>query len=428
MIGLGGHVGRQASQWKRPKRSVAKVVVALGALASACGGTDAPNAGPRVLRVGQDYESIQDAVDDAEPDDLVLIGPGTYREAVTVATPRLTIRGTDRNAVVLDGAGELIDGFRVTADRVVIENLTVRNYLINGVIFSAEEPGAYKAEDAQSGPVGWRASYVTASNNGLYGLYALGTGPGQFDHNYASGSPDSGIYVGQCRDCGAIVRDNVAEANAIGYENTNASGVIVAGNVFQKNRVGITINSADTEQLAPQAGGTIVANRIVDNDNPDTPETQGGFGVGVAVAGGRDNSIERNVVTGHPGAGVVLVDQDGYEPTGNSVVDNSMSGNALDLLLASTVGAAGPNTSNCFDNGATSTRPDGLEDALPCDKAAGRVVPVPFDLPAAPAGIDYADVALPPRQPQMPGEVDSWTAPAARPSPPDLSTITVPAT
>ena len=36
------------------------------------------------LRVPDDYETIQGAVDDADPGDLVLVSPGVYEEAVTV--------------------------------------------------------------------------------------------------------------------------------------------------------------------------------------------------------------------------------------------------------------------------------------------------------------------------------------------------------
>jgi hypothetical protein len=57
------------------------------------------------LRVPDDYATIQEAVDAAQPGDLVLIGPGTYHEAVIVETDDIVIRGTDRNEpfTALDG-------------------------------------------------------------------------------------------------------------------------------------------------------------------------------------------------------------------------------------------------------------------------------------------------------------------------------------
>src|SRR5256885_2066500 len=66
-----------------------------------------------VLRVPEDYPTIQGAAKAAKPFDLISIAPGIYNEAVIVRTPNLTIRGRDRNGVILDGKFNLDDGFEV---------------------------------------------------------------------------------------------------------------------------------------------------------------------------------------------------------------------------------------------------------------------------------------------------------------------------
>ena len=68
------------------------------------------------------------------------------------------------------------------------------------------------------------ASYLTAYRNGDYGIYAFDSQWGQFDHSYASGSPDAGFYIGQCNPCHAVITDVVAEYNQLGYSGTNSSG------------------------------------------------------------------------------------------------------------------------------------------------------------------------------------------------------------
>ena len=69
--------------------------------------------------------------------------PGIYDEAVDVTTDDLTIRGLDRDGVVLDGDFELANGIRVLgADGVAVENLTVQNYTANGVFWTGVDGSA----------------------------------------------------------------------------------------------------------------------------------------------------------------------------------------------------------------------------------------------------------------------------------------------
>src|ERR1700680_4447717 len=68
-----------------------------------------------VLRVGSyrgtsgQFQTIQAAVNAAQPGDWILIGPGDYHEhgalndGVLVTTPNIHIRGMDRNRVIVDG-------------------------------------------------------------------------------------------------------------------------------------------------------------------------------------------------------------------------------------------------------------------------------------------------------------------------------------
>ena len=77
-----------------------------------------------VLKVGKNeqYTTIQDAVDSANTGDLVLISPGVYNESVTVTTSYLTLRGTDRNKVIIDGEFMRENGIQIyETDGVTVE-------------------------------------------------------------------------------------------------------------------------------------------------------------------------------------------------------------------------------------------------------------------------------------------------------------------
>jgi parallel beta-helix repeat protein len=376
----------------------------------ACGeGTDGDGDGEgsdsaKVIRVPQDKKTIQEAVDDSEDGDLVLVSPGTYAESVTVEEnrPNITIRGTDRNAVILDGQrASLVNGITIRADGVAVENLTVRHYAVNGVVWSPSSE--YRSEDYLEG---WRGSYITAHNNGLYGVYAVRAHNGRFDHIYASGHPDSGIYVGQCTACAAVVTESVAERNAVGYKDTNASGVEVTKLELRDNRIGASISSNLKEAEAPQSGGTFSGNVVEDNDNAQAPAGGQGFGAGIVVSGGADNTIEENRVSGQP-VGIAVVNADdkagGFRSTGNSITGNQAKGNGWDLYLAVGADSGG----NCFaGNGPRRTFPPKIESKTPCGQNAPLAGIAPA-LPGSPPGVPYLRVQPPGAQQSMPGDVEA---------------------
>ncbi len=393
------------------------------------------------LRVPDDYPTIQEAVDAAAPGSLILIGPGTYNEAVDVTTNDLVLRGTDRNEVVLDGEFELENGVRVLgADGVAVENMTAKNYTRNGFFWT-------------TGVDGFRASYVTAIRNGDYGVYAIASRNGIFEHSYASGSPDAGFYVGQCYPCNVLIDDVVSEFNGLGYSGTNSGGdLTIVNSVFRHNRAGIVPNSGSYEGCAPERNSTIVGNLIYSNNNVETPAISAAvtaLGNGILTSGGVGNLIERNRVWDHDIAGIALVPfpeenpiapipEDpptdciaNAEPAAPEVVadlpelmlwpaeENVVRGNVVsdsreaDLVLVSTAESG----NRLCENEHSTTLPADLETVAPCDGDLGELDPAAtarfLELVERekPGPIPYEEVDLPDPGPQeqMP---DAETAPA----------------
>ncbi|MGB3054967.1 MAG: right-handed parallel beta-helix repeat-containing protein [Acidimicrobiales bacterium] len=434
---------------------------------SATSTTEATGGEGAVLRVPEDHETIQAAVDAAKPGDMVLVGKGVYEEAVDVETDDVTIRGVDRNEVILDGGFELENGIRVLdTDGVVVENMTARNYVSNGFFWTGSDR--------------YRGSYLTAYRNGDYGIYAFDSYHGQFDSSYGSGSPDAGFYIGQCFECDAVLDNVVSEYNGLGYSGTNSGGELyIVNSTFRNNRAGIVPNSGSYELCYPGRSNVIVGNIIHDNNYMDGPGIDVSLlaqGNGILLAGSINNTVERNLVFNHDKAGIAafpfpeedasdeppavdeldipcvetLDDEIPTEPvglvmwnaTGNRIVGNVIEASGQADLASGTLSIEDGDLTtaelnNCFSgNTFTTSAPTDLEKLAPCDGtgSGGDFEAGAFDLmgliasqPAKPPKDSYKTTPEPGLQPSMP---DAETAPHPRfegPEKPDVASIEVPA-
>jgi hypothetical protein len=419
--------GTAARPGRSPRRRlVLTLLLAVALLAASCGDDDTTTTAEpthTVRNVPDDYPTIQEAVDAADPGDLVLIGPGTYAEGVVVQTEDLVIRGTDRNEVILDGGYETENGIIIFSDGVAVENMTVRNYTSNALFWT----GDYEAERTLTG---YRASYITAHNNGNYGIYAFNATKGQIDNSYGSNSPDSGFYIGQCNPCDALIVDILSENSMLGYSGTNSTGVTIARSEFRNNYLGVVPNSQDGEELAPNAGTTLIGNYIHDNNNAEVPGNNDdfriGLGTGVILIGVENNVVERNTIVDNHRFGVIILPWIGevfggstWEVVDNRVVDNYIRGAeegadiALGLIDSASTGG------NCFaDNDFETSLPEDLETIAPCEGEAGSgfaTIDQYIDrFPQGPEYLDYQDMPAP--------ELDFENMPDAASAPPQPAT------
>jgi nitrous oxidase accessory protein NosD len=417
------------------------LVAALGGCATDGDAEPTNTSSATTVRVPADAATIQQAVDEVPEGGLVLVSPGTYPEEVTVSTKNITLRGLDRDGVIIDGEGLRANGIQVIADGVRVQNLTVTRHTFNGVLVTGMHDengpqahnlnGYQKLDPAKFPPLQrFEVDHVTATNNGLYGIYAFNSQNGVLSNNYASGSADSGFYVGQCQECSILVSGNVAERNAIGYENANASdSVVITGNRFSGNRVGLTLLSWYQEAFVPQRGATVVGNVISDNNSADSPaQAQGGFGIGVGLSGAQSDVLERNVISGNSVSGVQLSNTEDIATTATRLTDNALSGNGVDV--ADIAATRSPTTTTCIT-------PDAGLSLLPVDLAAscsaGASVGVAVsELPQvqAPAGVSFLKVGQPVPQPNLDGDLTAVPEALPKTGPAgsfDSSSVTLPA-
>jgi plastocyanin len=381
---------------------------------------DGAGGGPRLRKVPADYPTIQKAVDAAHAGDVVLVSPGIYREQVSVTKDDITIRGLDRNRTIVDAEFKRPMGILVQdADNVVLENITARYATLNNIYWTGVD--------------GFRGSYLTSYNSGDYGVYSFASQHGVIEDSYASGSRDSGFYIGQCKPCHQVIRRIKATRSGLGYSGTNAGGdlVLTDSEWFDNYGGGITPNTLDSEENPPQADIVITNNYVHDNQNTSAPYKDPAFaavyGMGIADMGGDKNLIENNRVENHKYFGIILQPIPGLgpskdpipvNPTGNlyrvndSVVrNNKVSGSGVaDLALGAPSGSG-----NCFAGNTFGTSlPVAIETAYGCggpgsqtgggDPAVTAVVTQNVAL--AESGVlapgDWKTQPVPPAQPNMP--------------------------
>jgi hypothetical protein len=390
--------------------AVAVIVAALGV----AGSGQAASTGCRTLVVTKGtasyahYSTIQAAVNHARPCDWILIAPGVYPETVAIKTPRLHLRGLDRNRVIVDGRHRRgVNGIEVQkADGVWIENLTVRNFDLDPKTHEEGNQIWWNGgdESGQVGASGWYGNYLTAYDTGIqgsYGLFVSNSVRGEWDHVYASGFSDSGLYVGACPDCHGTVSHALVENNQMGYSGTNAGGhLIVQDSVFRHNAVGVgpnslpndapppqlgTCNSGENTSPTPEISSTKIArctifrrNRIYENNNLTAPANsfviQEGWGVGLFAFGTYGDLFIDNTIYGNRNFGILAVENPvPFPPTpktvyfqlqGNRFEHNTVrDGKYANIGMAGGIFGEQNSVNNCFTRNVYKT-------SLPADLSA----------------------------------------------------------
>ncbi len=244
-------------------------------------------------------ESIQAAVDAAKAGALIQIEPGTYSESITVNKAGIKLVGLTVNGagVVIQNPGDEEDGIVVNdaGDGFTLQNVTVKNFEENGVVLDSVD--------------NFKISYVTAIDNGEYGIFPVHSSQGLIDHCIVSGHSDTGIYVGQSDD--VRMQFNTAYGNVNGLEIENSSNVTAAYNNSYDNVAGILIDVLPGKDIKTCSNISVKFNRLYNNNHLNFGDTAGlessiPTGIGILVLGADQTLIAENVVTNNDFTGIVV--------------------------------------------------------------------------------------------------------------------------
>ncbi|MDJ0755838.1 MAG: parallel beta-helix domain-containing protein [Ardenticatenaceae bacterium] len=291
------------------------------------------NREPQTLMV-QAGESIQAAVDRAQPGDTILISYGVYHERVVIDISDITLEGIpndDGAYPIIDGRDILPEGVLSSGNNFKVGQLHVRNFTDNGILVE--------------GVTGVHFYDIIAEKTGAYGIYPVQSSDVLIERMEVWLAEDAGIYAGQCED--VIVRDSVVYDNVIGIELENTLGGEVYNNHAYNNTTGILLVLLPqlTSKISAQAK---VYDNLVEDNNTDNFGRAGTTvsilppGIGILVLASDQNEVFNNTVTGNKSSGVALFSLTGTGafdaseldvgplPEGNLIYDNVYDNNGFD--------------------------------------------------------------------------------------------------
>ena len=349
-------------------------------------------------------ESIQDAVDQAEPGDTVKVLPGVYTGTpgdpcvVQVSQSGLTLRGSQ--SAVIDAAGHTFGvcvGERGPIGPEGCPPVTVHGFRFEGfTVRDAGFTGLFLV-----GVDGFELLGSRYLDNDEYGPFPVCSAHGRIAGNFASGHDDAAIYVGD--DDAVVVEGNFVTDSTIGVEIENSENAIVRNNTLIGNTAGVLVvvlpglPKPFTEDVAI-VGNFIARNNRPNPFGPSDPDAlaQLPVGTGILNVGGDRVHIRGNAILQNNSFGVGLIGNpfvffdariepfvDGNTVRGNAILANGSAPDpdrpttpGADIVFVPDVVVEGvtlipdPDPSdNCFAQNLFGTDfPAGVTSAFPCSQ------------------------------------------------------------
>ncbi len=340
------------------RRSLLLSIGAVLVLAAGCSDSDdGGTSGATTVRPG---ESIQAAVDAAQPGDTILVLPGDYfeshdgRAAVRITKPLKLIAQSNPPAerVRILPSGNQRHGILVEpenpgdphVDGVEIRGFTVEGFPNNGIWLRYVRN--FHIEGNES------------INNLENGIWPTLSANGEVRKNVSYGSLDAALWVEAAENVRVI--ENEVYHSPTGLEVTVSNDIHMEGNYVHDNVVGVGLYHPSGAGLPPQdwpqdqpfRNWTLIDNRIENNNFPNP--VSGGLvgelpsGGGVLVLGVDTVEIRDNTILNNNFFGIAMIDYclavDGTpnscqnnppfytdtSPDGNRIINNVVTGNGAD--------------------------------------------------------------------------------------------------
>ena len=275
----------------------------------------APLALAKTIEVPKDYQTIQAAINAAQPGDIILVSPGTYKENLTIRKS-IELRGADAG-VIIDGSRSrsaptiliqrtrdvVIQNLEITGGRRGIQVERSQNVIIkNNLIQKNRRQGILITENSQGAQIIENRIFDTAPDEGNVlgnGIILNGDKNARVVSNSIARSAWSGLRL---LSAVAHIENNTFEENRhYGIEIWPnwvdsphvPSHATVLNNTLKSNmRAGIFI----TEESVAEIRSNTILDTQADSDKQ--------YGHGIWGADGAQVSLAENTITGSQGHGL----------------------------------------------------------------------------------------------------------------------------
>jgi parallel beta-helix repeat protein len=235
------------------------------------------------INVPGDFSKIQEALNAAEPGDVILIAGGDYPENLLI-TKSVTLQGAGRDFVRIVGDG--------TVPTVVISK--AQNVVISGVTITNGRTGIEMADSSLT------LSDAVLKRNIRRGLSAERSVVEIKDSEVLETQPDAEGFQGS----GIRISD---------HSKATITNVTVTGNA----RVGITV--IDSSEA------TIVGTRVLGTK----PNASGAYGWGIDVSVNSKATIRENTISGNTAVGIGITESSQAVIEGNQITDQKPDGSGI---------------------------------------------------------------------------------------------------
>ena len=282
----------------------------------------------------RDGESIQEAVNGAQPGDTILVYPGEYIEGVYIDKDGITLRGVveENEWPTLNGEKKLNDAILYSGNDITIEWLKIEYYKGNAIMGQAGNNFVIR--------------YNWVVDTGVYGIFPQYGQNGLIAYNKLSEIEDAAIYVGMCDNID--VKYNEVFDSVAGIEIENSRHALVEANYVHDNTGGILAFITPGLPIKTTFD-VIIRNNFVVNNNTPNFGAEGSIvsmvpaGSGIVIMAADDVRIEGNIITNNNTAGILVSDlsfigdvssdpESEPNPDRLAVLDNFMEGNGHDAV------------------------------------------------------------------------------------------------